>query len=338
MATTSLQISRFDARSIVAAWTDTTGRDELVASIVVAVGSALLFVALGGLWLVANVRLVPVWSALVIAAVAGLLAVFYCTVRFRPVFATTLGFVLALQLGSVFGAATGYLVYSAGAAFPLVDGDLYAIDRALGFDWAAMLHWFGDYPALVRLTGFSYDQAGPQVGVIFLALLLACQNVRLMKFVTAQFLALVIVHSVAIFLPAVGAYGYLGLTGADHPGMVLTSEGHTVAQVMQLRTGELFDLARAPMMGLITFPSFHTVMALHSAWALWPVRALRWPAVTFNILVWVGTLLHGSHHLIDTIAGAVVAVLCIYAAHRLCALVQPWLFGGIEKVHSPKST
>lgn len=255
MATSSLQIARFDPRNLVAAWTDTTGRDELVASIVVAVGSALLFVALGGLWLVANVRLVPVWSALVIAAVAGLLAVFYCTVRFRPVFATTLGFVLALQLGSVFGAATGYLVYSAGAAFPLVDGDLYAIDRALGFDWAAMLHWFGDYPALVRLTGFSYDQAGPQVGVIFLAL--------------------VIVHSVAIFLPAVGAYGYLGLTGADHPGMVLTSEGHTVAQVMQLRTGELFDLGRAPMMGLITFPSFHTVMALHSAWALWPVRALR---------------------------------------------------------------
>ena len=338
MTTTSLQLARFDPRSLIAAWTDTTGRDELVASIVVAVASALLFAALGALWFVANVRVVPVWSALVIAAVAGLLATFYSTVRFRPVFATTLGFVLALQLGSVFGAATGYLVYSAGSAFPLVDGDLYAIDRALGFDGAAMLHWFADYPALVRLTRFAYDQAGPQVGVIFLALLLACQNVRLMKFVTAQFLALVIAHSIAIFLPAVGAYGYIGLTGADHPGMVLTSEGHTVAQVMQLRTGEFFDLARAPMMGLITFPSFHTVMALHSAWALWPVRALRWPAVTFNILVWVGTLLHGSHHLIDTIAGAVVAVFCIYAAHRLCALVQPWLFGRTEKVQSPRST
>lgn len=335
MATTSLQPARFDLRSLVAHWPAVANREELVASIVVAAGSAVLFAALGGLWLFANVRLVPDLSRLGIAAVAGCLAVLYCTVRFRPVFATTLGFVLALQLGSIFGAATGYLVYSAGAHFPLVDDNLYAIDRAMGFDWAAMLRWFAGYPALVDLTRFAYEQAGPQVGVIFLALLFACQNVRLMKFVTAQFLALVVVHIVAIFLPAVGAYGYLGLTSADHPAMVLTSEGRTVVQVMQLRTGELFDLARAPMMGLITFPSYHTVMALHSAWALWPVRALRWPAVTFNILVWVGTLLHGSHHLIDTIAGAVVAVLCIYAAHRLCALVQPWLFGkGRKRSHA----
>lgn len=338
MANTSLLSLRFDPGRFVVAWDTANTREELVSSIIVAAASALLFSALGALWIVANVDLVPDWSRALVAVMASVLTLGYCTIRFRPLIATTLGFVFALQLGSLFGAATGYLVYSAGAEFPLIDAKLYAIDRALGFDWEAMLRWSADYPALVKLTRVAYDQAGTQIAFIFLTLLVVRQNDRLMKLVTAQFLALVIVHVVAIFLPAVGAYGYLGLTAADHPGMALTSEGHTVVQVMQLRTGELFDLSQVQMMGLITFPSFHTVLAVQSGWAFWQVRVLRWPAVGFNILVWMGTLLHGSHHLIDTVAGAGVAACCIYVAYRLTGMVQHWLFGYPDADQSPRST
>ncbi|PKP87500.1 MAG: hypothetical protein CVT78_10440 [Alphaproteobacteria bacterium HGW-Alphaproteobacteria-17] len=338
MASKSLLSLRFDPGRLIDAWDRGTTREELVSSIVVAVVSALLFSALGLLWIIANVALVPAWSRALVAAMAAVLTLGYCTVRFRPLIATALGFVLALQLGSLFGAATGYLVYSAGADFPLIDAELYSVDRTLGFDWYAMLRWFADYPLLVKLTRVAYDQAGTQIAFIFLTLILVRQHDRLMKLVTAQFLALLIVHVIAIFLPAIGAYGYLGLSSADHPGMALTSEGHTVAQVMQLRSGELFDLSTARMMGLITFPSFHTVLALQSAWAFWQVRVLRWPAAAFNFLVWVGTLLHGSHHLTDTIAGAAVAIFGIYAAHRLTTIARRQMFGEPDLVQSPKST
>lgn len=184
-----------------------------------------------------------------------------------------------------------------------------------------MLRWFGEHPTLVQLTRIAYDQAAIQ-GILALPLLiLARQNDRLMKMLTATFVALIVVHIISIFFPAVGAYGYLGLTPADHPHILLSSEGHTAAYVMQLRTGTLFDLNSVPVMGLITFPSFHTVMAVQAVWAFWHIHILRWPAVAFNLLVWVGTLFHGSHHLIDTLAGAVVAAGSIYAACKLTEFI-----------------
>jgi hypothetical protein len=332
MISTSFLHRRFDLSGFLTTW-DSARREDLVPSIIVASVSALLFSCLGLLWMVANVHLDPAWSQLPIILLVAILTAGYCTVRFRPMIATVLGFVLALKLGVLFGAANGYFVYSAGAGFPLIDEPLYAIDQWLGFDWQTMLRWFGDHPNLAKLTGVAYDQAGTQLILALPLLVLMRQNVRLMTLVSAQFLALVTVHIVAIFAPAVGVYGYLGLTPADHPGLVLTSEGHTAVHVMQLRTGELFDLTRVPMMGLITFPSFHTVMAIQSAWVFWQIRLLRWPAVAFNIAVWVGTLLHGSHHLSDTIAGAAVAVVTIYAAYWLIGRVRAGIYGDAVSAH-----
>lgn len=295
-------------------WDSTFTQDEIVSAIFVACMSALLFNGLGLLWFVANVKLSQ--SSLSLVALCCLAAVTagYCTIRFSPMIATVLGFILTIQLGRVLGTQSGYLVYSAGAGFPLIDAQLYAIDQWLGFDWLTMLRWFGHYPVLVQVTRIAYDQAATQ-GILALPILvLARQNIRLMNFLTATFLALIAAHIVSIFLPAIGAYGYLGLTVADHPQMVLSSEGHSAVQVMQLRTRAQFDLDTVTIMGLITFPSFHTIMAVQAAWAFWRIPALRWPVVMLNVLVWVGTLFHGSHHLIDTFAGAIVAAGSIYAA------------------------
>ncbi|WP_428628153.1 phosphatase PAP2 family protein [Sphingopyxis sp.] len=318
---------RFIPSGLSKRWDTAAAEEELVSSIVTASLCALLFAFVGLLWFVANVHVTPSLWRLPIIFAAAVLTFHYCTVRFRPDIATALGFVLALQLGSFLGAANGYLVYSAGARFPLIDAQLHAIDQAMGFDWLTMLHWFGRHPILAKLTQVTYDLAPLQIAVALPFLVLVGQNDRLMKLVSAQLIALVIVHIVAIFAPAIGAYGYLGLTASDHPGMILTSEGHTAIQVMQLRTGALFDLSSAPMMGLLTFPSFHTVLAIQSAWSFWQLRIFRWPAVIFNLSVWVGTLLHGSHHLIDTIAGAAVAICSIYAACKLTAAAQRQLYG-----------
>lgn len=301
-------------------------REELVSSIVTASLSALLFTSLGLLWFVANVDLVPNWWRVPIIFLSAILTFHYSKTRYRPAIATALGFILALQLGSFLGAANGYLVYSAGADYPLIDAQLYAIDQWMGFDWLEMMHGFGNHPILVKLTQVAYDLAAVQIAVALPLLIFAGQNDRLMKLVSAQLIALVIIHIFALFAPAIGAYGYLGLTAADHPGIALTSEGHTAVQVMQLRTGALFDMGEARMMGLLTFPSFHTVLAIQSAWGFWQFRALRWPTAIFNMLVWVGTLFHGSHHLIDTIAGAAVAVFSIYVAVKATAVVQRRLY------------
>lgn len=301
-------------------------REELLPSVILACISALLLNCLGLLWFVANVELRPATFTLIGVIVLAAATLRYSTTRFSPTIATVLGFSLAVQIGCIFGAANGYLVYSSGAAFPLIDARLYAADQWLGFNWLAMLQWFGGYPALVEWTRIAYDQAPNQVALALPILILMRQNDRLMKLLTATFLSLVVVHILAIFFPAVGVYGYLGLSANDHPGMILSSEGRTVAHVMQLRTGALFDLNQGPVMGLITFPSFHTIIAIQAAWAFWRVPGFRWLVLAFNVLVWVGTLFHGSHHLTDTLAGAIVAAASIYATYPLTDLIRAKLY------------
>ena len=329
---------RPDLGGLLENWESASTREELVSSIVTASLAALIFASLGLLWFVAHVDLVPGWWRLPIIFFSAMLTFHYSVTRYRPVIATALGFILALQLGSFLGAANGYLVYSAGANFPLVDAQLYAIDRWMGFDWLVKMHEFGNNAILVKLTQVAYDLAAVQIAVALPLLILAGQNDRLMKLVSAQLIALIIIHIVSIFAPAVGAYGYLGLTAADHAGIALSSEGHTAVQVMQLRTGALFDMGDVQMMGLLTFPSFHTVLAIQSAWGFWKLRMLRLPAAVVGMLIWVGTLFHGSHHLIDTIAGATVAIFSIYAADKATAVVQRRLFGDAPAIQSLKST
>lgn len=293
-------------------------RHHLVPSIMAASACALLFTAIGLLWFPANVALRPVGTSALVSILLAMVTAGYCTVRYSPFIATTLGYFLAIQIGAILGAQAGYLVYSAGASFPLIDAQLYAIDQWLGFDWPSMLARFAAYPLLIEATRLAYDEAGLQALIALPILLLAGQNERLFQYLGASFLALAVVHLVAVFLPAVGVYGYLGLAGTDHPGLLLSSEGRTVEHVLQLRSGAHVDLSDVPVMGLITFPSFHTVMAVQGAWLFWRVRFLRLPAFFFNLLVLIGTVFHGSHHLVDTIAGAAVAVVAIAAARKTC--------------------
>lgn len=318
--------SRFDPIASLRLHDAATDRSQIVPDIITAVGCALLFLSLGLLSPFVGIPLPPMMTHLPLIALLTLLTIGYCTVRFSAAVATTSGFCLAMGAGNILGASAGYLVYAASTPFPLVDDKLYAIDKWLGFDWVGMLHWFSHHPLLVDLTRFAYEQAGTQVILALPILLLAGQNARLMKLVAAGLLALTTVHIVAIFLPAVGAYGYLGLTPADTLGMTLTSEGHTVAHVLGLRGAVAFDKSLIGTMGLISFPSFHTVLAVQSAWAFWRIAPLRWPAVSFNILVWLGTLLHGSHHLSDTIAGAAVALISLCVVYRISDALRGFLY------------
>lgn len=172
-------LHRFDPLASLRLHDDAATPADIVPEIMVAVMCGLIFVSMGALALFVDVDLPPVGARLPMVALFALLTIGYCTIRFSAAVATTSGFCLAIGIGNLLGASTGYLVYSAGARFPLIDGTLYAIDRWLGFDWVAMLHWFADHPLLVDITRIAYDQAGTQIVVALPLLLLAGQSRRL---------------------------------------------------------------------------------------------------------------------------------------------------------------
>jgi membrane-associated phospholipid phosphatase len=69
--------------------------------------------------------------------------------------------------------------------------------------------------------------------------------------------------------------------------------------------------------GLIAFPSFHTAAAVLYAWAVWPIRSIRWPLAALNLAIISTTPVCGAHYAIDVVAGAAVALGSIVASSLL---------------------
>ena len=53
------------------------------------------------------------------------------------------------------------------------------------------------------------------------------------------------------------------------------------------------------------------------AWAAWPMRAIRWPAILLNGAMLVSAVPIGGHYLIDIVAGCVVAAIGISIARKI---------------------
>lgn len=85
----------------------------------------------------------------------------------------------------------------------------------------------------------------------------------------------------------------------------------------QLRhSGRIID--RSMFTGLVSFPSFHAVIAFQFAWATWAVRWLRWPMIVLNAIVLFATPVIGAHYFVDVFGGVAVGAGSIVVAIWIC--------------------
>jgi membrane-associated phospholipid phosphatase len=140
--------------------------------------------------------------------------------------------------------------------------------------------------------------------------------------VTALLLATIVTIMVSAVLPALGAYPTYGFT-TNPSGMVgkYADVLSFKSDVQALRSGAMRDLL-GPFAGIITFPSYHTIVAVLAAWATWQFRWLGWLNTAASGLVILTTLPIGGHHFVDLIAGGCVACACIAAARKLEGLAS----------------
>jgi membrane-associated phospholipid phosphatase len=80
---------------------------------------------------------------------------------------------------------------------------------------------------------------------------------------------------------------------------------------MSLRAGGAHPIALNTLTGIITFPSFHTVIAIIFIYVHRPPSHSFIPVAILNVLMLLSTPSEGHHYLIDLISGAVVAAICI---------------------------
>ena len=283
--------------------------DDIIWALVTAVAAIVLIAsAAGGFHIALKSYAVPASTGLLLM----LGTYFYRVHRTDHKLASTLESTSQLVVFAAVAAPLSYL--AAGTALPLQDAAFDAIDRALGFDWNAMLALMQRWPELFEFMRVIYLSLTVQMTAVVLLLGLTGRLAWLRVYMLAFIFAAVLTIALSALLPAEGVWLYYGLKA--NPAAMPVS--HTSWPVfLGLRDGSYRLVMAVGSEGIITFPSLHAALAVILMAAFWPVPVTRWLSAVVNSLMLTSTPIDGSHYLIDVLAGIVIAILCLVAARML---------------------
>lgn len=217
-----------------------------------------------------------------------------------------------LVAGSFAIATATYL--GAYAAWPLADAGLIACDHLMGFEWRDYVTWIDRHPDIAAWLSGAYDSGGMQFMVVlpFLYVRAPAHGVRTM---VALFGAGMCCALLFMFFPAEGGYLYYAATFTTPPTVPAGARGYETL-LMQLHNQSITALPY-PGAGIVSFPSYHTAVAIilvYGASASWLLLVL---AVPLNIALIASTPFVGAHYLADILGGVLVALLGIACAEAV---------------------
>jgi membrane-associated phospholipid phosphatase len=251
-----------------------------------------------------------------------LLHVVYARYRPVPVVALTTGSFF-LMIGSALLAG---IIANAGMRlrYPLIDLQLVMADRALGMDAAAITLAIAGQPWIAQTLGIAYGSIFPLAFLTAVALAVRGRTARLGE-LTLCFGGGILLSAIAsVFYPALGSTHQAGLDHLSGRALPTGSGIYHLHAVAVYRDGidPLLDLHK--LEGVVTFPSFHMVMALAVAYAFRSTGVLGWVVSAWCALVVISTIPIGGHYVIDLVAGtAVWAAFCRIAAERRHSTPNP---------------
>ncbi|MDF0583776.1 phosphatase PAP2 family protein [Bradyrhizobium yuanmingense] len=200
------------------------------------------------------------------------------------------------------GVTLSYLI--AAADLPLMDSLLARFDHSLGFDWEHFLEITNSEPRASGLLAWAYRTTGwvTQLAVVWAGV--ASNGERLAELLALLGLCTVGLCACMFLFPAAGAFSYFD------PASQLFSNYGTRDQMWtfghtfnMLRDGALSVIELSSLDGIVSFPSFHTILGILGIYAARDVRWLLAFILPINVIMIVATMPVGGHHLADVLAG-----------------------------------
>jgi membrane-associated phospholipid phosphatase len=210
----------------------------------------------------------------------------------------------ALVIGALLTAGVTLSYIIAAAGLPLQDSLLAEADRGLGFEWPRFLQATNSSPWLATVLTRAYQATGLVTEFVILWLAVTRNGERLAEFLAVLGLCTVGLCVGMWLVPAAGAFAYYG------PGPGLFANYSALGEMWtfhhtfnMLRSGSLSLVDLSALDGVVSFPSFHTMLGVMTTYAM---RDSRWLIAVFplNATMIVATMPVGGHHLVDVLAGA----------------------------------
>lgn len=196
----------------------------------------------------------------------------------------------------------GLLIHIAGRSpYPLADQQLANLDAALHFHTSAVVHQVAAWPVLRVTLAVAYGTTGVMVIAAAIVPAILGRAEASYRLILAIISAVLVTAALFYRWPAVGPWTVEGFAPVGDQAAV-------GAYLAQLRSG--ISLMDMKTVAIVSFPSFHTVMAVSSAWAMHSIPRLRWFAWTLCVLICVSTLSTGWHYGVDVVGGLALAIAC----------------------------
>ncbi|MFM0665832.1 phosphatase PAP2 family protein [Paraburkholderia sediminicola] len=201
--------------------------------------------------------------------------------------------------------------------FPLVNNSLISVDYALGFHWPDIYRWIKTHHLVRSALDLAYASGAYQLLAIPVILAITLNSQDYAEFVVQFIVSATLVILISVPFPAESAFVHFGV---HDPNTV-----STVSDFSLFRNGSTRELAFTSVQGLVSFPSFHTILALCLAYSLRHVRFVFPIGIAMNLLMILSTPTQGGHYLSDVLAGLIAGVLVIYFVRWVILRSPPWL-------------
>ena len=266
-----------------------------------------------------TVPVAPCLSLAGSAAVLGLLYGLYRFLRPEPVLAEIAHAGLFLVAATLALATANYLGFT--LRRPLQDDAFAAFDRTLGFDFLRHMAFLVEHPLPAKILNACYMTSFPQVVLTVPVLAFTGRARRLRDFLVLFAMTAGAVVLASALWPSLGAYSYHGLPDLLLPAFADPRAGwEQVPHITALRDGSMRQIPLDDMRGLVSFPSFHTALAIVTTWALLDVPILGLVAVGVNALLILATPSNGNHYLADVAGGGAIALAALFVVTGYRAL------------------
>jgi membrane-associated phospholipid phosphatase len=223
-----------------------------------------------------------------------------------------------LAFGALSSVGSLFMYLASGMPQPLTDGRLASIDAWLGFDWLSLLALANANRLLAWVLVHAYFSTGLVLPLLCIYFAFTHRDQHLMELVALVAIASLFTGILMLFFPAAGAYSWFRPSPDCFSN--LSSEAgmwhHKV--LVALRSGQRFTYLQSHVSGLVTFPSFHTVLGVITTYSVRRIRGVFPVLLVVNAIMIVSTVPEGGHYVVDVVAGAVVALLSILGVRAAC--------------------
>jgi len=191
----------------------------------------------------------------------------------------------------------------------LQDHALAAFDSRVHFNTALFVHLADRIPALHIASSIVYASLPLLILAAVLIPPLCGHADDSRRYIFGIVLSAVITALLFALWPAAGPWTTEGFPPTREQAMVTA-----YLMLLNSHVPAVLDMQKA---GIVSFPSYHVVLAILSAIALSPIRSLRVAAWVLAALVCLSTVLTGWHYGVDVLGGLIVALMTDLAVRQI---------------------